>query len=95
MDDGYTRYPPAKGFADLRQAIAEKLKSENGIVADPDTEIYVAVGAMQVAHETAGVGVTVQEIAAELYKAMINAGSEIPGLSWVILQTPLSLIQPY
>ena len=29
LDEGYTRYPPAKGFADLRQAIAEKLKAEN------------------------------------------------------------------
>ncbi|MBW2635620.1 MAG: aminotransferase class I/II-fold pyridoxal phosphate-dependent enzyme [Deltaproteobacteria bacterium] len=32
--------------------IAEKLKAENGIVADPDTEIYVAVGAMQVIFNT-------------------------------------------
>jgi len=48
LDDGYTRYPPAKGFADLRQAIARKLKQENNIIADPDTDIYVAVGAMQV-----------------------------------------------
>lgn len=47
LDDGYTRYPPAKGFADLRQAIAKKLKAQNGINADPDNEVYVAVGAMQ------------------------------------------------
>jgi aspartate/methionine/tyrosine aminotransferase len=52
LDDGYTRYPPAKGFTDLRRAIAEKLKTENGIVADPDTEVYVAVGAMQVIFNT-------------------------------------------
>ena len=30
LDDGYTRYPPAKGFADLRQAIAEL--SKNGLL---------------------------------------------------------------
>ncbi|CAB1083405.1 hypothetical protein JY97_17385 [Alkalispirochaeta odontotermitis] len=48
LDEGYTRYPPAKGFADLRQAIAGKLKRENHIIADPTTEIFVAVGAMQV-----------------------------------------------
>ena len=47
MDEGYTRYPPAKGFADLRQAIAEKLQRENKIPADPDSEIFVSVGAMQ------------------------------------------------
>ena len=52
LDQGYTRYPPAKGFADLRQAIADKLERENNISADPDTEIYVAVGAMQVIFNT-------------------------------------------
>lgn len=52
LDQGYTRYPPAKGFADLRQVIAGKLKRENNIIADPDTEIYVAVGAMQVIFNT-------------------------------------------
>jgi len=48
LDEGYTRYPPAKGFTDLRQAIAGKLKRENNIIADPATELFVAVGAMQV-----------------------------------------------
>ncbi|MGD2185357.1 MAG: pyridoxal phosphate-dependent aminotransferase [Desulfobacterales bacterium] len=52
LDEGYTRYPPAKGFADLRQAVAEKLKKENSINADPDSEIFVAVGAMQVIFNT-------------------------------------------
>lgn len=52
LDGGYTRYPPAKGFADLRQAIAAKLKRENNIIADPATEIFVAVGAMQVIFNT-------------------------------------------
>jgi aspartate/methionine/tyrosine aminotransferase len=52
LDQGYTRYPPAKGFADLRRAIADKLRAENKITADPDSEIYVAVGAMQVIFNT-------------------------------------------
>ena len=52
LDEGYTRYPPAKGFADLRQAIAAKLERENNIIADPDTDIFVAVGAMQVIFNT-------------------------------------------
>ena len=52
LDEGYTRYPPAKGFLDLRQTIAEKLKRENNISADPETEIFVAVGAMQVIFNT-------------------------------------------
>jgi aspartate/methionine/tyrosine aminotransferase len=53
LDEGYTRYPPAKGFVDLREAIAEKLKLENNIDADPDTEIFVSVGAMQGIFNTA------------------------------------------
>lgn len=52
LDEGYTRYPPAKGFADLRQAIAHKVKRENNLDADPDSEVYVAVGAMQVIFNT-------------------------------------------
>lgn len=52
LDQGYTRYPPAKGFEDLRKAIALKLKNENKIDADPDTDIFVAVGAMQVIFNT-------------------------------------------
>jgi len=52
LDDGFTRYPPAKGFEDLRQAIARKLERENNIIADPATDIYVAVGAMQVIFNT-------------------------------------------
>jgi aspartate/methionine/tyrosine aminotransferase len=52
LDQGYTRYPPAKGFPDLRQAIAEKLRRENRILVDPDSEIFVAVGAMHVIFNT-------------------------------------------
>ena len=52
LDDGFTRYPAAKGFEDLRRVIAEKLKRENNIMADPATDIYVAVGAMQVIFNT-------------------------------------------
>ena len=47
LDQGYTRYPPARGFEDLRIAIAEKLRVENHIVADPRSDIFVSVGAMQ------------------------------------------------
>lgn len=46
LDEGYTRYPPAKGFADLREAISKKLKIKNNIIADPDSEVFVSTGAM-------------------------------------------------
>lgn len=52
LDEGYTRYPPARGFLDLREAIARKLRRENNIIADPDTEIFVSVGAMQAIFNT-------------------------------------------
>jgi aspartate/methionine/tyrosine aminotransferase len=47
LDDGYTRYPPAAGFEDLREAIARKLRIENEIVVDPYSEIFITIGAMQ------------------------------------------------
>jgi aminotransferase len=52
LDDGFTRYPPAKGFLDVREVIAQKLRRENRIEADPETDIFVAVGAMQVIFNT-------------------------------------------
>ncbi len=47
LDQGFTRYPPASGFQDLREAVAEKLERENKIKADPGSEIFISVGAMQ------------------------------------------------
>lgn len=47
LDQGFTRYPPASGFADLRAAVAKKLARENKIQADPESEIFISVGAMQ------------------------------------------------
>ncbi|HCY85199.1 MAG TPA: pyridoxal phosphate-dependent aminotransferase [Desulfobacteraceae bacterium] len=47
LDQGFTRYPPAAGFQDLREAVAEKLERENKIKADPESEIFISVGAMQ------------------------------------------------
>lgn len=47
LDKGFTRYPPAKGFADVREAVAEKLERENRIKVDPEKELFISVGAMQ------------------------------------------------
>jgi aspartate/methionine/tyrosine aminotransferase len=47
LDQGFTRYPPASGFPDLRAAVAKKLAQENRIQADPESEIFISVGAMQ------------------------------------------------
>ena len=47
LDEGFTRYPPARGFEDLRIAIAKKVLLKNRIQADPDRNIFVSIGAMQ------------------------------------------------
>ncbi len=47
LDQGFTRYPPAAGFQDLREAVAKKVERENKLKADPETEIFISVGAMQ------------------------------------------------
>lgn len=52
LDMGFTRYPPSKGFGDLIEVISEKLKRKNNIVADPESEIFISVGAMQAIFNT-------------------------------------------
>jgi len=47
LDEGYTRYAPALGMLELREAIARKVWRDNKIKADPQTEIIVTVGAME------------------------------------------------
>lgn len=47
LDAGHTRYGPALGIPELREAIARKLASDNGIEADPESEIMVTVGAQE------------------------------------------------
>lgn len=47
LDKGMTHYGPNAGLPMLREAIARKLKKQNGIEADPKSEIMVLVGANQ------------------------------------------------
>ncbi|GAB6135520.1 hypothetical protein JCM16307_10690 [Thermococcus prieurii] len=47
LDKGMTHYGPNAGLPMLREAIARKLKEQNGIEADPTSEIMVLVGANQ------------------------------------------------
>src|SRR5438552_7765868 len=47
LDDGYTHYTPFAGLPQLREAIAEKLETENGVRADPKREIVVTSGAQE------------------------------------------------
>jgi aspartate/methionine/tyrosine aminotransferase len=46
MDDGFTKYTHNAGLLEVREALSRKLKRENSIVADPETEILCTVGGM-------------------------------------------------
>ncbi len=47
VDDNFNQYSNTRGDRRLREAIARKLKSYNGIDADPETEITVTCGASE------------------------------------------------
>ncbi|MEM3641937.1 MAG: pyridoxal phosphate-dependent aminotransferase [Candidatus Bathyarchaeia archaeon] len=46
MRRAYTHYTPNAGLIMFREAVAEKVKRENGIDVDPETEVMATVGAM-------------------------------------------------
>ncbi|MEM0006736.1 MAG: pyridoxal phosphate-dependent aminotransferase [Candidatus Bathyarchaeia archaeon] len=46
MKEAYTHYTPNAGLKEFREAAAEKVKRENGIDVDPETEVMATVGAM-------------------------------------------------
>jgi aminotransferase len=46
MKEGYIHYTVNAGFLEFRKAISEKLRKENRIDADPETEIMATAGAM-------------------------------------------------
>jgi aspartate aminotransferase len=46
IDDNYSHYPPVAGYADVRKAISDKFKQQNGLDYSPD-QIVVSTGAKQ------------------------------------------------
>ncbi|MHA2396234.1 MAG: pyridoxal phosphate-dependent aminotransferase [Candidatus Thorarchaeota archaeon] len=46
LDDGFTTYTHNAGYIDVREALAKKLKRDNNIVADPETELVCTAGGM-------------------------------------------------
>jgi aminotransferase len=63
IDEGRTGPSPVTGLLELREAIARKLARDNGIVADPETEILVTTGG--------------QEALFLLIQALIEPGDEV------------------
>jgi len=70
IDDNYTHYPPVPGYMDLRKAIAEKLRRENGVEVLPE-QVVVSSGA--------------KHSLSNIILALINPGDEviIPVPAWV------------
>src|SRR5437016_9835826 len=44
IDSGLNSYTRCEGIAELRQAVAEKMRSFNGIECDPATEVIISAG---------------------------------------------------
>lgn len=70
IDENYTHYPPVPGYMDLRQAIAEKLKKENGVEMAA-AQVVVSGGAKQ--------------SLSNVIMSVVNPGDEviIPTPAWV------------
>ncbi|MHA1963115.1 MAG: pyridoxal phosphate-dependent aminotransferase [Candidatus Thorarchaeota archaeon] len=46
IDDGFTTYTHNAGYIEVRKALAKKLKRDNNIIADPETELICTAGGM-------------------------------------------------
>jgi aspartate/methionine/tyrosine aminotransferase len=46
INEGFTHYTSAEGLIELREAVSRKLKRENRIEADPETEILITDGGL-------------------------------------------------
>lgn len=44
INEGFTHYSPASGYEDLRKAVGEKLRRENGIACNYETDIVITPG---------------------------------------------------
>ena len=63
LENGATHYTPVRGTAELRKAIADKLKRDNNLDYDPETEILVTCGA--------------EEAVFLAFFALLNPGDEV------------------
>ena len=70
IDDNFTHYPPVGGYADLKEAICEKFRRDNGLEYKPE-QIVVSTGAKQSIYQ--------------LVQCLVNPGDEviIPTPFWV------------
>lgn len=50
IDEGFNRYTANAGIPELREAVADKLRRDNHVVYDPESEVIVTVGAINAIH---------------------------------------------
>ncbi|MBM3465973.1 MAG: pyridoxal phosphate-dependent aminotransferase, partial [Armatimonadetes bacterium] len=50
IDGGHNRYTANAGLIELRQAVADKMRIENHVSYDPETEVIITVGAINAIH---------------------------------------------
>ena len=70
IDDNFTHYPPVPGYQDLREAISEKFRRDNGLDYKPE-QIVVSTGGKQAIYQ--------------VVQVLVNPGDEviIPTPFWV------------
>lgn len=80
MDKGQTKYTPVPGTVDLRKAIVEKFKKENGLTYAPD-QVLVGTGGKQILYNA--------------FIATVNPGDEviIPAPYWLSYPEMVSLAE--
>ena len=80
LDNNVTKYPPVNGFKELREAISQKFKRDNGLVYAPD-QIVVSTGAKQ--------------SIANVILAMIGQGDKviIPAPYWVTYIEQVKMVE--
>ncbi|MGQ9584260.1 MAG: pyridoxal phosphate-dependent aminotransferase [Anaerolineae bacterium] len=84
LAEGYTRYAPALGLLELREAVARKVWRENGLQIDPRTEAIVTAGAVEgllltlMATLDPGDEVILPDPAYTNYEGLIRVASGVP-----------------
>lgn len=80
IDDNYSHYTPVSGYLDVRQAIVQKLKRDNGLDYTPD-QIVISTGAKQ--------------SIANVVLCLVNPGEEVllPSPYWVSYAAQVELAE--
>lgn len=78
--DGKTKYTPSGGIIELKEAVAHKLRRENGVQYDPASEVCICIGGKQALYN--------------LMVALLNPGDEVlvPVPTWATFSDQVALV---